>query len=435
VNTRHVVPILPLTHHSKLPTLAKHLFVTILWYFPGTGPYVNKIGSRHLLVFFIPACAVLAALLIGAMMLAALGASPLKGYGVMIAAAFGTLDGISTTAVKSIPLLLVGVGICIAFRANVINIGGEGQMVMGALFATVTSLAFPDLPVFTLLPLVLLAGAVGGALWGAVPGALKAYFNVSEILSTIMLNIVAVQIMNFLLRGPLIDPGEVLRGTRIPQTARLPQNADLPMLFEGLRMHAGVVVGLLAAVGAYILLWRTSLGFRLRSVGLSPDASRYAGIPVQRSIIVALAFSGAMAGLAGAILVFGSESHRMVTDGSSTGFTGSAGFNGIVVALFAGLHPLWSIPSSLLFGGMLVGANALQRAVQVPSALVIALNGLIVVFVVSSEFFRRRSRPQPSEALLCLASSPQVPWEGVLEPPPDLKRFPGAYEAEGSPHE
>jgi ABC-type uncharacterized transport system permease subunit len=190
----------------------------------------------------------------------------------------------------------------------------------------------------------------------------------------------------------LIDPGEIERGTRIPQTARLPSATDLPILLEGMRMHAGFIIALLAAVGAYVLLWRTSLGFRLRSVGFSRDATRYAGIPVRRSIITALALSGAMAGLAGAILVFGSESHRMVTDGSSTGFTGSAGFNGIVVALFAGLHPLWAIPSALLFGGMLVGANALQRALQVPSALIIALNGLIVVFVVSSEYFRNRSR-------------------------------------------
>ncbi len=155
-------------------------------------------------------------------------------------------------------------------------------------------------------------------------------------------------------------------------------------------MHAGFIIALLAAVGAYVLLWRTSLGFRLRSVGFSQDATRYAGIPVRRSIITALAFSGAMAGLAGAILVFGSESHRMVTDGSSTGFTGSAGFNGIVVALFAGLHPLWSIPSALLFGGMLGGANALQRALHGPSALSSALTGLIVVVVVGSEYFRHR---------------------------------------------
>jgi simple sugar transport system permease protein len=347
-----------------------------------------------LIGFLIPLCAVLGALLIGAIMLGSIGANPIKGYGTMIGAAFGNLEGLSNTAVKSIPLLLVGVGICIAFRASVINIGGEGQMVMGALLSTIAALYLPDLPSFVLIPLVLIVGFLGGALWGAIPGALKAYFNVSEILSTIMLNIVAVQIMNFMLRGPLIDPGEIERGTRIPQTARLPEATDLPILMEGLRMHAGFIISLLAAVGAYVLLWRTSLGFRLRSVGFSRDATRYAGIPVRRSIITALAFSGAMAGLAGAILVFGSESHRMVTDGSSTGFTGSAGFNGIVVALFAGLHPLWSIPSALLFGGMLVGANALQRALQVPSALIIALNGLIVVFVVASEYFRHRSQQE-----------------------------------------
>lgn len=347
--------------------------------------------KRALVVFIIPLSAVFTALVIGALMLLSLGANPLSGYATMLSAAFGSLDGISNTSVKAIPLLLVGVGICIAFRANVINIGGEGQMVLGALMATAVALALPTVPSLLLIPLLLMVGAMGGALWGGIAGALKAYFNVSEILSTIMLNIVAVQIMNFLLRGPMIDPGEIARGTRIPQTARLPEASDLPLLFEGLSVHLGFLVAILVAFAAYFLLWRTALGFRLRAVGYSREAARYAGISVRQHIAGALAISGAMSGIAGAILVFGSESHRMVTDGSSTGFTGSAGFNGIVVALLAGLHPVWSIPSALLFGGMLVGANALQRAVQVPSALIIALNGLIVVFVVSSEYFRQRS--------------------------------------------
>jgi simple sugar transport system permease protein len=350
---------------------------------------VKSLKSKTFISVLIPLCAVTLALMIGAIMLLSLGANPLSGYATMFTAAFGSLEGFSETTVKSIPLLLVGVGICIAFRANVINIGGEGQMVMGALLATAVALAFPNFPSFMLIPMVLMAGAIGGAFWGAIAGALKAYFNVSEILSTIMLNIVAVQFMNFLLRGPMIDPGEIERGTGIPQTMRLSENADLPILLEGMRMHLGVLVALLVAVGAYFLLWRTAIGFRIRSVGYNPDASRYAGISVPKNVTSALAFSGAMAGIAGAILVFGSESHRMVTDGGSTGFTGSAGFNGIVVALLAGLHPLWSIPSALLFGGMLVGANALQRAAQVPSALIIALNGLIVVFVVSSEYFKQ----------------------------------------------
>ncbi len=170
--------------------------------------------KTKLIGFLIPLSAVLGALLIGAIMLLALGANPLKGYWTMIAAAFGSLEGFATTAVKSIPLLLVGVGICISFRASVINIGGEGQMVVGALLSTIAALSLPNLPSYVLIPIVLIVGFIGGALWGAIPGALKAYFNVSEILSTIMLNIVAVQIMNFMLRGPLIDPGEIARGIK-----------------------------------------------------------------------------------------------------------------------------------------------------------------------------------------------------------------------------
>jgi general nucleoside transport system permease protein len=373
--------------------------------------------TRLNLKILVPILAVLLALLVGAIMLAALGANPLAGYWIMISAAFGSAEGLAITAVKSIPLLLVGVGICISFRASVINIGGEGQMVMGALLATVTALNLPDLPSFLSIPLVLFMGLVGGLIWGGLAGALKAYFNVNEILSTIMLNIVAVQFMNFLLSGPIMDPAEIQRGTRIPQTARLPEATDLPILFDNLSLHGGFVVALIAAVCAWVLLWRTSLGFRLRSVGFSQDAARYAGIPVRRSIITALALSGSMAGLAGAILVFGSESHTMFTDGSSTGFTGSAGFNGIVVALFAGLHPLWAIPSALLFGGMLIGANALQRAAQVPSALIMALNGLIVIFVISSEHFKRRmERARSKEALGQTApEQPDEPLSGEKE--------------------
>jgi simple sugar transport system permease protein len=338
----------------------------------------------------LPAAAV-AALLVGAVMLLALGANPLTAYRALLEGAFGSVEALTNTAVKSVPLVLVGVGICVAFRANVINIGGEGQIVMGGLASTATALALADLPPAVLVPVVLLAGAVGGGAWGAIAGSLKAYFNVNEILSTIMLNIVAVQVMNYLLSGPLVDE-EFSGFSAIPQTERLSPNADLPMLLGDTRLHGGVVVAVLAAVAAYALLWRTGLGFRLRAVGLSRDASAYAGMPVKRTITLALSISGAMSGLAGAILVFGSASHRMVTDGTATGFTGSAGFNGIVTALFGGLNPLWTILSAFVFGGLLVGGNAMQIAVQVPTALIVALNGILVVFVVSIEHLRRRAR-------------------------------------------
>ncbi len=345
--------------------------------------------NRRLLAYSIPVLAVFAALLFGAVMLLLLGANPFKGYAEMFVGAFGSGDALIATILKATPLLFVGVGIVIAFRANVINIGAEGQMVLGGLFSTMAALYLPEMHPIIMIPLVLLAGIVGGALWGWIPGMLKAYYRVNEILSTIMLNIVAVQLMAYLLRGPLIDPAEIERGTRIPQTARLAASADLPILF-GDRLHIGPVLAVLCAIGAYYLLWRTPLGFRLRAVGLSEHAARYAGIPVRRTIALALTMSGAMAGLAGAVLVFGSESHRMVTDGSTMGFTGGAGFNGIVAALLGGLHPLWTIPASFLFGGLIVGGQALQRAVQVPSALIVALNGLVVVFVVAADRYRVR---------------------------------------------
>ena len=345
--------------------------------------------QRRFLAYSIPVIAVVAALLFGAVMLLLLGADPIEGYVEMFVGAFGSGDALVATILKATPLLLVGVGIVIAFRANVINIGAEGQMVLGGLFSTIAALYLPSMPAIVMIPLVMCAGLLGGAVWGFIPGILKAQYRVNEILSTIMLNIVAVQLMNYLLRGPLIDPREVELGTRIPQTARLPEAADLPIIY-GDRLHIGPIIAVLAAVACYYLLWRTPLGYELRAVGLSEHSANYAGIKVKRTITLALTLSGALAGLAGAVLVFGSESHRMVTDGSTIGFTGSAGFNGIVAALFGGLHPLWTIPASFLFGGLIVGGQALQRAVQVPSALIIALNGLVVVFVVAADRYRSR---------------------------------------------
>jgi general nucleoside transport system permease protein len=360
--------------------------------------------------------AAVAALLVGMIMLWALGANPLTGYHALLKGAFGSSDALTRTALKAVPLVLVGVGICIAFRAGVLNIGGEGQLVMGGLASTATVLAAPNLPRPVLVPLVLLAGTAGGALWGAIPGSLKAYFNVNEILSTIMLNIVAVQVMNYLLSGPLIDKTKTSTFALIPQTRRLSPRADLPVLSGQTGLHAGVIVAVLAAIAVYIFLWRTGLGFRLRAVGLSREASGYAGMPVKRTITLALTLSGAMAGLAGAVLVFGSVSHRMVTDGSATGFTGSAGFNGIVAALFGALNPLWTILSAFIFGGLLVGGNAMQIAVQVPSSLIVALNGLVVVFVVSIEYVRRRYRRRTDVSSAPADSMTAIPPGGSVEP-------------------
>lgn len=336
----------------------------------------------------LPVIATLAALAVGAVMLLFLKVNPIEAYAALWDGAFGSSNAFAETLVKATPLLLVGLGICISFRGDVINIGGEGQMIIGAILATWVGLNFTGLPGWLGITLSMIAGFLGGAIWGGIPGVLKAYFSVNEILSTVMMNAIAVQLMNFLLRGPLIDPSQAALASKIPQTARLLEIFRLPRLAPT-RLHLGALIAVILAVLVYILLWRTTLGYRIRAVGQNPHASRYAGIKVQRYVVLALLLSGAFSGLAGATQVFG-VNYRMITDGSSSGFTGSAGFNGIVAALFGQLHPILTIPASILFGALLVGANKMQRVVQVPSALVIALNGLVVVFVVSSEFLRQR---------------------------------------------
>jgi simple sugar transport system permease protein len=352
----------------------------------------GRVNRRFLLSWFALPASGIAALLVGAVMLAVLGASPVSGYHALLTGAFGSRYALASTAVEAAPLLFVGLGICIAFRANVFNIGGEGQIAMGALAGTAIALELPNLPTAALIPLTLVASALGGAAWGAIPGLFKAYFNVNEILSTIMLNLVAVQLMNYLLAGPMVDRSAGSVGGLIPQTQLLSKHSWLPIILPGTQLHLGVVIAVVVAFAVYLLLWRTSFGFRIRAVGLSREAATYAGMPVKRTITAALTLSGAMCGLAGAMLVFGSISHRMVTDGSLTGFTGSDGFNGIVVALFGGLNPIWTIVSAFVFAGLIVGGDVMQVVTNVPADLITTLEGLVVVFVVSLEYLRRRAR-------------------------------------------
>jgi ABC-type uncharacterized transport system permease subunit len=357
--------------------------------------HIKPLISR-IIAALTPVLATLAAFGIFALILMAMGANPIEAYGALVEGAMGSPNAIADTLVKATPLLLIGLGICIAFRGGVTNIGGEGQLIVGALAATLLGLVFPEAPGYVIIPLALLMGFLAGAVWGGIPGVLKAYFNVNEILSTIMMNQIAVQGMNYLLREPMIDPAQLESASRIPQTARLARAFDLPRLVPT-RLHLGALLAVIAAVLVFIFLWRTTIGYRIRAVGLNADAARYAGINVKRYMVLSLLLSGAFGGLAGAVQVYG-VTHRMFTDGSAAGFTGGAGFNGIVAALFGQLHPIGTIPAAILFGALLVGANKLQRVVQVPSALVTALNGLVVVFVVSSEIWRRRQAKQRQRA-------------------------------------
>lgn len=375
---------------------------------------VDRFLSGYWIGPLIPVLAALAALAVGAIILLLLGSNPVTAYQAIIEGAVGSRNSIADTVVKATPLLLVGIGICVSFRGGMINIGGEGQMILGGLAATTAALALPNWPSWAIIPLCLLLGFAAGGLWGLIPGALKAYLNVNEILTTIMLNAIAVQLMNALLRGPLMDPVQIEQGSYIPQTARFSIATDLPRLIPT-RMHAGTLLAILMAFLIWILLWKTTIGFRIRAVGLSPAAARRAGIQIKRYGMLALIISGAMAGLAGAVQVLG-VNHRMFTDGTATGFTGGAGFNGIVAALFGQLHPLGTIPASFFFGAMIVGANQMQRTVQVSSGLITALNGLLVIFVVSSEIFRKRLAKKKEIEELKNSTPRANPDQTMMEP-------------------
>jgi len=376
---------------------------------------------ERLFDLFPPLVSLIVALSVASILLIALNANVGDAYVALAGGAFGTENATAETLVKAIPVLFVAIGICIAFRANVINIGGEGQMIAGAVAGVTVALGLGgQIAPLLAIGLALAGGFLAGAFYGAIAGFLKAYFNVNEILSTIMLNQVAVQMMNYLLNGPLLDPTEV--GTNhIPKTARILSELQLPRLTIGLfeggeifartRLHYGLVIALILAVIVYFLLWRTPLGYRIRAVGFNERAARYAGIQVERQTVLAMFLAGGCAGLAGVVQVLGLQ-YRLQTDGSPTGFTANAGFNGIVAALFGGLNPFGAIPASIFFGGLLVGAQNMQRTVGVPASLITAVNGIIVVFAVSSQVFvqRRRQRRLQMETPV---ATPPVPLETI----------------------
>ena len=332
----------------------------------------------------LPLAGMLVALLVGAIMLLILKVNPLTAYAQMVNGAFGSVSGLTQTLVKATPLLLVGLGICIAFRASVINIGGEGQIIVGALAATWFPLTFRTWPGWLLIPSTLLIGFIAGAIWGFIPGILKARLRVNEILTTVMMNAVGLQLMNLMVRSVLMDPAVIISGTYLAQSERLPEQAWLTRLVPQTLLNTGSLIAVALAVVVYIFLWRTTIGYRIRAVGFNPEAARFSGINVPFNQALSLTLAGGFAGIAGAIEVMGVQ-HRLLE-----GITSGYGFSGIVAALFGGLHPLGTIPASILFGALLVGGDKMQRAVQVPNSLIDAILGLVVLFVVGSALWSHR---------------------------------------------
>jgi ABC-type uncharacterized transport system permease subunit len=330
--------------------------------------------------------AVAVALLAGAGIIAIAGADPLAAYGALLSGAFGSADSLSEVAVKSCPLLLAGLAVAVAFQAGVWNIGAEGQLLMGALAMAALGSRMGNVSGWVGLPACLLAAAALGALWAAIAAQLRLRRNVNEVISTIMLNFIALGLISYLVQGPLMESAG-----RYPQTDAVVPALWMPRLIPGLRLHAGVLLALLAAGGLYVLLYRTVTGYEMRAAGLNAVAARLAGIAVDRRLLLALLLSGALAGLAGGIEV--SAVTRRLYERFSPGW----GFTAIAVGLLGRLSPAGVIVSAFFFGALDAGSNAMQRVAGVSSVLVSVLQAIVILFLVVLERHRWLPAPTPGD--------------------------------------
>ena len=335
--------------------------------------------------------AILAALMVGAIIIIAVGGDVFETYWIIISMPFKNLRSFSEVLIRMIPLLIIALGISVSSRCGIINIGAEGQMYMGIIAATAIATNCGSLPKIILVPMCIVAAGIAGGLYGFIPGWLKAKLEVSELLSTVMLNYVATQFFNFCIRVPLLDPNEK-SGT--PMSRRIAENATLSRLFNGMSLHQGIFLAIILVVIIYILMFKTTWGYKMRAAGASKRAARYGGINVPKYLIIAMVISGACAGMAGAVELMGVQGRAVA------GMTSGYGFSGVVVALFGALHPLWIVPASFFFGILLYSQVNLQILTSVPPNLVKALQGLIILIIVavqmvisnpySMERFRRR---------------------------------------------
>jgi ABC-type uncharacterized transport system permease subunit len=354
---------------------------------------VDRLASNAAIL---PVLSVLTAVLIGAVFIVSAGYDPLKAYSGLLDGAFGDSGSLTRTLVKMAPLILSGLAVAFAFKGGLFNIGAQGQLIMGSVasawvgFALHVDLGNQVLSSVVHVTLALLAGAVGGALWGAIPGLLKAYTGAHEVITTIMFNFIASNLISWLLYagspGEGIPPGPLNDGNGvITRTPTILETAQLPVVFDppGPQvLHLGIFIAVIVALLVMFLVNRTTFGFELRMVGLNPSASRYSGISVKRITITTMVIAGALAGMAGAMQTLG-VNYRYEPNQSL-----GLGFDAITVALLASNNPAGVVVSAFLFGAMDAGGTRMQFNSGVPSEIIVVIQALILMFVAAEQIIR-----------------------------------------------
>ncbi len=313
--------------------------------------------------------AVLLALLIGAVLLLLSGANPLEAYAALFRGAFGTPIAVGRTLEKATPLIFSGLAVAFAFKAGMFNIGAQGQLLFGAITAAFLGFALHGLPPFIHMPLALIGGALAGGAYAFIPGALKAYRGVHEVITTIMLNYIAINITDYLANGPWKDTSG---GNVVARTPVVDASAAIGRLGP---VPIGFIIAILAAIVAWWLLQKTTVGFEIRMVGLNPSAARYAGIKVAKTLILTMVISGILAGMGGAVETLG------VVGRYQPGFNVGLGFDGITVAMLGKTNPFGVIPAAILVGAMKAGSSEMQFASGVAKEITDVLQALILFFV------------------------------------------------------
>ena len=333
----------------------------------------------------VPLVAVLLGLLIGAILLIASGSNPIAAYSALLKGAFGSPIAIQRTLEKATPLIFSGLAVAFAFKAGLFNIGAQGQLLIGAVVAAYVGFSFEGLPAIIHAPLALLIGGLAGALYGYIPGALKTYTGAHEVIVTIMLNYVAINLTDYLADGPWKDPSPT---NIVARTPKIFPSAQLPIINN---IPTGFILAIVVAIIVWWLLYRTTLGFEIRTVGLNSSAAQYAGVRVSRMIILTMMISGLLAGLGGAVETLG------IVGRFQPGFNTGLGFDGITVALLGKTSPFGVIPAALLLGAMRAGSSQMQFSAGVASEITDVITAFILFFVAADVIVKKLIRQRGTD--------------------------------------